>query len=241
MSIEKKPAESKKDDYTNYIKAELLAKGAVLVGFGDLSELSPKVRDNLPIGISIVVKYPNEVIQGIANLPTEEYNSWYNKLNDRLDKLVDYGAELLKKDGYTAVAMTRAYVGSGENSDTTTLPHKTVATRSGMGWIGKSALLVNPTYGSKIRLSSILTDAPLKTAVPINESKCGNCMICTDACPARAISGEEWHVKRYRDEFFDPIKCRKVARERAMQGFGGENTICGKCIEVCPYTRQDWV
>ena len=140
--------------------------------------------------------------------------------------------------GFKAIAQTREYVGSGENSDNTILPHKTVATRAGIGWIGKCALLVTGGFGSSIRLSSILTDAPLETDLPINKSKCGDCMVCADACPGRAVSGRPWEVGLYRDEFFDPVKCRKTARERSKQGFGGEITICGKCIEVCPYTKR---
>lgn len=220
------------------IKTELLHFGADIVGFGDLNELPEDVREGMPIGISIAVVYPKEVIRGISELPTQEYREWYDKLNERLDMIVTRGAELLREMGYKAIAQTREYVGNGENKDNTTLPHKTVATRAGIGWIGKSALLVTDTYGSAIRLSSILTDAPLDTASPINKSRCGDCMVCANDCPAGAASGKSWEVGLYRDEFFDPVKCRTTARERAIQGFGGNITIYGKCIEVCPYTRQ---
>jgi epoxyqueuosine reductase QueG len=222
---------------TETIKSKLLAHGAVLVGFGDLTELPPEVRSGLPIGICVAVKYPKEVISGIAELPTQEYFDWYNRLNNQLDELVTFGAGLLHKEGYKAIAQTRAPVGTGDILSTA-LPHKTVATRAGIGWIGKSALLVTEKYGSMIRISSILTDAPLETAKPINTSKCDNCMICTNVCPAHAVSGKTWSAELYRDEFFTPIACRKTARERSKQGFGGEATICGKCIEVCPYTRK---
>ena len=225
---------------TNIIKEELFQNGADMVGIGELSELPPGVRNNLPVGISVAVKYPEEVIRGIANLPTPEYRDWYNKLNERLDHLVTLGAETLRRHGYAAIAQTRAHVGSGESEFNTILPHKTVATRAGLGWIGKCALLVTDQYGSMIRISSILTDAPLETAAPVNHSKCGECMICTNECPAGAISGKTWEISLYRDEFFDPVKCCKTARERSMQGFGGGITICGKCIEVCPYTRRSW-
>jgi epoxyqueuosine reductase QueG len=89
-----------------------------------------------------------------------------------------------------------------------------------------------------IRISSILTDAPLEIDNPINESKCGDCKVCTNACPAGAISGELWSVGVFRDEFYNAAACRKTARERAQKGFGIEITQCGKCIEVCPYTRR---
>ena len=220
------------------IKNELLRLGADIAGFGRLDELPDNVREGLPVGISVAVKYPKEVIRGIAELPTQQYREWYDKLNERLDTIVTGGAKMLREMKYKAIAQTREYVGNGESQDNTALPHKTVATRAGIGWIGKSALLVTEKYGSAVRLSSILTDAPLDTALPINKSRCGACMICTNACPAGAVSGKAWNVGLYRDEFFDAVKCRKAARERSRQGFGGDVTICGKCIEVCPYTQS---
>ena len=224
-------------DETQRIKTELIRFGADIVGFGGLDELPNYVREGLPIGISIAVVYPKEVIRGIAELPTQEYREWYDKLNARLDAVADRGADMLRDMGYRAVAQTREYVGNGESSDNTALPHKTIATRASIGWIGKSALLVTEKYGSAIRLSSILTDAPLDCAPPVNESRCGDCMVCTDACPAGAVSGKMWAAGMERDELLDPVKCRKAARERARQGFGGEVTICGKCMEACPYTQ----
>jgi epoxyqueuosine reductase QueG len=226
------------NNITGFISDELLCHGADLVGFGDITELPQEVRSSLPVGVCVAVKYPKEVIRGISELPTKEYYDNYNRLNDKLDMLVTLGASALQTLGYQAVAQTREYVGSYENNFTTVLPHKTVATRAGIGWIGKSALLVTKQYGSMVRISSILTDAPLKTAKPINSSKCGSCMVCTNACPAHAVSGKEWDVGMAREEFFDAASCSKTARERAMQGTGIEVTICGKCIEVCPYTQR---
>ena len=233
------------NELTSKINHELLQFGADIVGFGSLSELPDNVRKaspceshGLPVGVSVAVSYPPEVIRGIAELPTQAYREWYDRLNERLDMIVSRGAELLSGMGYKAIAQTREYVGSGESNDNTTLPHKTIATRAGVGWIGKCALLVTDDFGSAIRLSSLLTDAPLKTALPVNNSKCGDCMACTTACPGHAVSGKLWEVGLYRDDFFDPVKCRKTARERAKRGFGGEITICGKCIEVCPYTQR---
>ncbi|MDR3354021.1 MAG: 4Fe-4S dicluster domain-containing protein [Synergistaceae bacterium] len=220
------------------LTAELTARGAAIVAFGDITALPPDARGGLPVGVCVAVKYPKEVIRGISCLPTAEYHDWYNRLNERLDALVTYGAELLRGKGYEAIAQTRKCVGSGTTENNTVLPHKTVATRAGIGWIGKCALLVTAQYGSMIRLSSILTDAPLDCAEPVDESKCGGCGACVSTCPADAVSGELWRVGVEREVFFDAVKCRKTARERATLGFGGSVTICGKCIEVCPYTRR---
>jgi ferredoxin len=53
-----------------------------------------------------------------------------------------------------------------------------------------------------------------------------------------AIKGNLWDISTPRDTIFDTVACRKEARKRAMQSFGIEITICGKCIEVCPYTQK---
>lgn len=219
------------------IKEELLRLGADITGFGDLCGLPDEVRGGMPVGVSIAVVYPREVIRGIADSPTQAYADWYKTLNEKLDRAVCRGAQLLRDMGYQATAQTRSHVGNGEKADNTILPHKTVATRAGIGWIGKSALLVTEQYGSAIRLSSILTDAPLQTAVPADRSRCGSCTACTAACPAKAISGRLWEIGMQRDELLDPAACRKTARERARQSINAEITICGKCIEICPYTR----
>ena len=219
---------------------KLYVLGADVVGFGDLTGLPPDVRACLPFGVCVAVKYPKDVIRGISDLPTREYFIWYNALNEKLDAIVMRGAEFLRSRGYQAIAQTRERVGKGEDiaEDRTALPHKTVATRAGIGWIGKCALLVTEEYGSMIRLSSVLTDAPLDCAEPADVSKCGGCGECAAACPAKAVSGRLWRAGTPREDFYDAAACRRTAAERSKAGFGGGATICGKCIEVCPYTRR---
>ncbi|MDR1321367.1 MAG: 4Fe-4S dicluster domain-containing protein [Gracilibacteraceae bacterium] len=225
-------------ELTAEVRNELRALGADIVGFGDISALPPGAREGLPVGISVAVKYPKAVIRGITSLPTQEYREWYDRLNERLDMIVTHGAGLLAGRGFQAVAQTRERVGAGGTDYRTALPHKTVATRAGIGWIGKCALLVTKQYGSMIRLSSILTDAPLDRAEPVNKSRCGKCLECTISCPAGAVYGKHWETGLQRDELLDPVKCSQTARERSMRGFGAGITICGKCIEICPHTRK---
>jgi epoxyqueuosine reductase QueG len=223
---------------TDLLKELLTSNGADLVGVGDLTALPPDVRHNLPVGICVAVKYPRNVILGIHDMPTRDYYEHYNTINDKLDDMVMAGELFLKEHGYNAIAQTIDFVAQNETNYDSLLPHKTVATRAGLGWIGKSALLVTPEFGSAVRISSILTDAPLITNLPYDSSLCGGCSACVNACPAQAIKGNLWDISTLRDEIVDPIACRKVARRCAMQSFGIESTQCGKCIEVCPYTRK---
>ncbi|MCL2852913.1 MAG: 4Fe-4S dicluster domain-containing protein [Defluviitaleaceae bacterium] len=232
------------NDLTKQLKNLLLNHGAELVGVGDLSSISLKSRHDMPVGVSIAVKYPDDVIRGIAEFPTEEYAGWYDVINDSLDCLVMLGAQTLRSHGYAAIAMTREQVKSDNAGNSvplsTVLPHKTVATRAGLGWIGKCALLVTPDCGSMIRLSTILTDAPLTADTPVNASACGDCTVCAEACPGGAVLGVNWDHTSAREIFFDAEKCSHAARKQAKLGFGSDAAICGKCIAVCPYTRRAW-
>lgn len=216
------------------LKQLLLDNGASLVGFADLT---PMAWDGMNRGVSVAVAVPTEVIRSIQNGPTREYFDAYHSINALLDRLVTLGAEYLRSQGCRAFAQTTDAVVETDDYRTL-LPHKTVATRSGLGWIGKCALLVTEPFGSAVRLSSILTDAPLECAVPVTESRCGSCTACTNACPGKAVSGKLWSPQKDRDEFFSPLDCRKAARMLAAEKIHEEITLCGKCIFVCPHTRN---
>ena len=233
---------------------QLLRKeGASMVGFANLSDLYAKVDVNLPrsadsvteafeipqypIGISIVVAYPTEIIKNISEVPTMDYYDAYHNLNKRLDKVAKLCAEYIEEAGYHAYPQTTSVV-KEFGIFRTIMPHKTVAVNSGLGWIGKSALFITEPYGSAVRLTSVLTDAPLLPGKPTLKSKCGKCMRCTEACPGKAISGRLWKPEYDRDDFFDALACRKKAREISAKTLNKEITLCGKCIEVCPFTRK---
>ena len=225
-----------------YIRAKLLTKGADIVGFGDLAALPEDIREGLRTGISIAVKHPKEIIRGIADFPTLEYSQSCEALSKRLDELAEYGAQLMQAHGFSAIAMTRQRINAtgylSKDEYITKLPHKTVATRAGVGWIGKTALLTTREYGSLIRLTSILTDAPLKCATPVDESRCGSCNACVDACPAKAATGKLWRAGMPRDDIYNEQACKETMVERTMKSFGKAETHCGRCIAACPYTKR---
>jgi epoxyqueuosine reductase len=145
---------------------------------------------------------------------------------------------MLKDYGFQAIPKEPTHVGIDPKTHSTILPHKTIATRAGLGWIGKCALLVTEDYGSAIRINTILTDAPLETASPVDHSRCGDCRLCVDSCPGNAPSGKNWNVNVYRDSYFDAFACASAARECAVTKIGVDDTICGICISVCPRTMK---
>ncbi len=216
------------------IERLLFDNGAALVGFAELGDMGP---EGFPRAVSIAAAIDANVLQGIKKGPTAEYFEEYNRLNRLLDKLALICQEYLKGQGYSARAQTTTIANQSDDL-ATVLPHKTVATRAGLGWIGKCALLVTKQLGSGLRLTSVLTDAPFICGEPVVESNCGACIECVKHCPAEAVKGPNWSAGIERGEIFDAFACRETARRLCKENFGEDVTICGKCIVACPYTKK---
>lgn len=226
------------NDVSIRIREALLQKGASLVGFADLSDLPESVRNSLGFGISMGVALDPSVISRLENGPTREYYAEYRMTNALLWRMAESTAGLITEMGFKAIAKEPTNVGIDPETYSTILPHKTVATRAGLGWIGKCALLVTEQYGSALRLGTVLTDAELDVGTPVTYSRCEDCRICVDSCPTRAPSGRNWNSNLHRDAFFDVLACAEGARGCSIAKLGIDDTICGICILACPWTAK---
>jgi epoxyqueuosine reductase QueG len=211
-------------------------KGCDIVGFADLRILPAHARDDYDFGISIGLVYSKQAMEDSrAGCPRQYYNE-YSVMVQRLPQLGALVADFLTQKGYRASASP-----SPSNVDrrdlTTVLPHKTVATVSGLGWIGKCANLVTSRAGSALRFTAVVTDAPVNCGILITISKCPpNCMVCADVCPGKAVSGKNWEIGLGRDSFYNAHACNTAARARAKAMLGVDYAVCGLCIAHCPYT-----
>lgn len=219
---------------TEELKEILHFQGADLVGIGDMSSVE---NCNFKTGISVAVSLPKNIIIDLQEAPTQEYYNLYYSLNSKLNEIVMAGEEFLKKEGFEAYAQTTDRIKVSQDK-TTPLPHKTVATKAGLGWIGKNCLLVTPQYGSAVRISSLLTNASLECDEPINQSRCGACSLCVKKCPAQALKGTLWNTDTPREELINIKKCYKKQVEIMSKKTGIETDLCGKCFAVCAYTKK---
>ena len=220
------------------IKRELLGRGASLLGFADLTDLPADIRHSMRYAVSIAVALNPIIVGDVRGGPTKEYHSHYKRTNILLWDLAEAVASIMEHSGFKAIPQKPTGVGIDQKTQSTVLPHKTVATKAGLGWIGKCALLITETFGSALRITTVLTDAPLNTAIPITKSLCGDCMLCVDICPGKAPSGRNWEPSLSRESFFDVFACEKSARECAISKLDVDDTICGICIAVCPWTLR---
>lgn len=219
--------------------ADLLkSRGAALVAYADLASIPAAARLGFPRGISVAVALDARIVSDIAEGPTREYFDEYERANALLDSLAKLGESFLRGLSFEAKGFAATNEGIDPQTHSTALPHKTVATRAGVGWIGKCALLITEPFGSAVRLTTILTDAELPVAQPTNESRCGDCAACVEACPGHAPSGKLWQAGMPRETFFDAFACRKAALDMAAARTGIVHTFCGICIAACPWTKR---
>ena len=113
--------------------------------------------------------------------------------------------------------------------------HKTAATCSGLGWIGKNGLLINRTYGSKLSWATVLTNAPFEPDSPLTESQCGECDLCVKHCPSGAVSGSLWSRDEPLKNLVNYEKCGALKKVRPRFE---EKPNCGLCITICPFSRN---
>jgi epoxyqueuosine reductase len=110
------------------------------------------------------------------------------------------------------------------------------ATAAGLGFIGKSAMLIHRNLGTWTFLGGLVTDVDLGSrGRPLQTDLCGSCTACLDACPTHAIIAPKtvdanrclvtWNV----EEPNDP-------RGDAFTGHGWA-VGCDVCQEVCPWNR----
>ncbi len=191
----------------------------------------------MPTGVSLAAVLDARIAASIYKGPSEAYVWEYERLNEQLAYLSGVVADALRTWGFEAIPLPPTGMDFDPQTLSTALPHKTVATRAGMGWIGKNALLITEQYGSAVRLGTVLTDAELDTGAPVDHSRCGECMRCVRACPAEAPKGRNWTVGLSRDDLVDVHACSAFA-EDLSEKLGSAHTVCGMCIAACPWTQK---
>ena len=204
--------------------------GADLVGFCALGEQTAKLVPHLTHAVSIAVKLSDSVLATIDDAPSFAYFQHYRTANALLDNITFRLSRKIEEYGFSAFPIAGSQSQGKNNPYRGVIPHKTVASLSGLGYVGKSGLFLTEKYGSKVRLGTILTDLPVESELPILENGCGDCSICAQSCPAGAIFGQVPSSNGERN--IDPEKCSKYMKEHFQEI--GRGSVCGICIKVCP-------
>ena len=110
------------------------------------------------------------------------------------------------------------------------------ARRSGLGWVGKHSLLVNPKKGSYFFLCEIICDLELEYDHPIKDH-CGTCTRCIEACPTEAISETGYVMDGSKCISYLTIEHKGDLPEEFSSQMQDWMFGCDICQQVCPWNR----
>lgn len=214
--------------------------GADCVGVADLMLLGgiqtdPKdLLDGYSMAVSMAVRLADGIIDPITNDPTPLYQQHYLKVTAFLDILAIRVSQFLQAGGARALPIPASQILDRQNWFSY-ISHKAVAIAAGLGWQGKSLLLVTPDFGPRVRLVTVLTDAALESDQPV-ENRCGKCSLCAEACPVQAIKNvnTERHYEN-REEALHMDRCVERVTNNPVRLEFIESPICGVCIRACPW------
>ena len=219
--------------------------GASFCGVADLTPAASEIERQggtvmakYPRAVSIGVRLPAAIVDRIGDqtdrVAVMSYrHHGYDVINPRLDSIASRLTSDIQEEGFQAFPVAASQTIDTENQQGA-FSHKLAAHLAGLGWIGKSCLLVTLEAGPRVRWATVLTDAPFEpTETPMAE-RCGSCSECVDICPASAFSGKSFYENEPRSERFDVHKCKDHQVEMGERtGFN----LCGLCLYICPHGR----
>jgi len=193
---------------TKALRKLLLRRGASLVGFGDVARLegAPEIqqpRRYLPDAttlISIAIHINEGCCDHVAQKEVVTWHSFQiftlGIVNPSLDRLALEASTFLEDRGYIAypfpansphdIRPSPEYPGGPGD-----ISHKHAAVACGLGELGWHTMLLTPQFGTRQKLTTLLTTAPLvpdpmrEQGFLCNPEMCG--FQCAEACPTHAI------------------------------------------------------
>lgn len=154
------------------------------------------------------------------------YGRDYHKVvKKRLDKLLAYIKAQCPEDEVVG----RSF------ADSAPLLERYWAVEAGLGWRGKHGLLIIPRAGSFFVLGALLISLSLAPDRP-QESRCGACRRCLDACPTGALLAPGLMDARRCISYLTIEQEHEIPSELAER-MGRRIYGCDTCQEVCPWNR----
>jgi epoxyqueuosine reductase len=164
--------------------------------------------------------------------------SLYRDYHDTLKPALASAGKLIEEVCGAGPADYRYYV------DTGPVLERALAAQSGVGFIGKNAMLISRRHGNWLFLAAILTRLELDSDSPVRRRGkggtigllCGKCTRCMDACPTQAFPSPGV-VDARRCISYQTIENRGIIPRELRPAFANRVYGCDTCLEVCPWNR----
>jgi len=119
--------------------------------------------------------------------------------------------------------------------DTGPVLERDYAAQAGIGWHGKSTMLIDQRLGTWFFLAEILTTLELPADEPV-PNHCGTCERCITACPTGAITAPH-RVDARRCISYLTIELKGVIPLDLRPLIGDRIFGCDDCLDACPWNR----
>jgi epoxyqueuosine reductase len=157
-----------------------------------------------PFALSWAIPMNPQIMASIQNGPNQTYADEYRRVNNHINELSLALSAEIEDRGFRPKLLA-----ASDRTDMINIkgdfPHKTAATRAGLGWIGRHCQLITRPFGPWIRLGTVFTDIQLPCGPTIVRNVCGRCMRCVEACPAGALKGNAWYPGLRREEILSVL------------------------------------
>ena len=120
-------------------------------------------------------------------------------------------------------------------TDTGPILERDFAARAGIGWHGKSTMVLHRKLGTWFFLSVILTTLELESDVPAT-AHCGSCTRCMVACPTQAIVAPQ-QLDARRCISYLTIENKGAIPMEFRVALGDRIYGCDDCLTACPWNR----
>ncbi|MFA4860220.1 4Fe-4S double cluster binding domain-containing protein [Methanoregula sp.] len=235
------------DDIDNKIRNLARTLDADYFGVADLTPARDFIRAQggerascYPRGVVVGIRLQDRVVDLLPEKDREGAilyrHTTYDVVNTALDQAALRIANALQREGYGAFPVPASKRTDDEHI-CGIFSQKLAAHLAGLGWIGKSCLLVTPDHGPRVRWVTVLTDAPLKPTGSPMEPRCGECTACVDICPVHAFTGRTFSPGEPREARYNAAGCDRYYKE--LEKNTGSAAVCGLCVWVCPHGRKN--
>ena len=183
---------------------------------------------------------PRIVLQGARSIIAAGLNYWQPQPagRGRIARYAlgeDYHHILLEKLEALAAEIRATGAGAKVYVDTGPVLEKPLAERAGVGWQGKSTMLIHRKLGPWLLLGEIITTLELEPDAP-QKDHCGSCSRCLEACPTGAITAP-YQLDARRCIAYLTIELKGSIPEELRPLIGDRVYGCDECLDVCPWNR----
>lgn len=249
---------SKKINITQQIKAEASRLGFSFCGISKaefLAEEAPRLESWLKQNLHGEMQYmenyfdkrldPTLLVEGSKSVISLMYN-YYPKELQREDSFkiskYAYGEDyhhVIKNKLKELTQFLTDEIGEINTrifTDSAPVLDRAWAKKSGLGWIGKNSMLINPKKGSFFFLAEIILDVELDADGPIKDY-CGTCNACVEACPTEAILPNKVVDGSKCISYFTIELKNEIIPNEVKGKFDDWMFGCDICQNVCPWNR----